>query len=76
MAVIYLKHPVHGAKIATMEAEAEVDEQNGWERFDPDQKAAPATPSEPVEEVQVAETAEANFLQPKRRGRPPREIAA
>ena len=35
MAVIYLSHPVHGAKVATMEAEAEYDEQNGWVRFDP-----------------------------------------
>jgi hypothetical protein len=33
---IYLKHPVHGAKIATMELEAEYDEQNGWTRYNPD----------------------------------------
>jgi hypothetical protein len=33
---IYLKHPVHGAKIATMELEAEYDEQNGWKRYNPD----------------------------------------
>jgi len=52
--VIYLKHPIHGAKVATMEAEAEQDEQNGWLRFDP---ASPA----PVLE---------NALQPTRRGRP------
>ena len=35
MAVIYLSHPVHGAKVACMEAEAEADEKNGWVRFDP-----------------------------------------
>lgn len=35
MAVIYLKHPVHGSKVATMDAEAEYDEQNGWVRYDP-----------------------------------------
>lgn len=34
--VIYLKHPLHGAKVAIAEAEAEQDELNGWERFDPD----------------------------------------
>jgi hypothetical protein len=34
--VIYLKHPVHGAKVATMDAEAESDEQNGWVRYNPD----------------------------------------
>lgn len=35
MAHIYLRHPVHGTKIATMDLEADADEQNGWERFDP-----------------------------------------
>jgi hypothetical protein len=30
---IYLKHPVHGTKIATMELEAEFDEKNGWVRY-------------------------------------------
>lgn len=35
MSVIYLKHPVHGAKVATMELEAEFDERNGWERYTP-----------------------------------------
>ena len=38
---ITLVHPIHGAKIATMELEAEADEQNGWTRYNPD------TPSEP-----------------------------
>jgi hypothetical protein len=33
---IYLKHPVHGSKIATMEEEAEYDETNGWVRYNPD----------------------------------------
>lgn len=32
--VIYLRHPLHGSKVATMEAEAEADEKNGWERYD------------------------------------------
>jgi len=31
--IIYLKHPTHGVKVATMEAEAEYDEQNGWIRY-------------------------------------------
>lgn len=30
---IYLTHPVHGAKVATMELEAEMDEKNGWSRY-------------------------------------------
>lgn len=34
---IYLTHPIHGAKVATMEMEAEYDEQNGWVRYNPDE---------------------------------------
>ena len=34
MAVIYLRHPVHGTKVACLEAEAVYDEKNGWVRFD------------------------------------------
>ena len=33
MAVIYMTHPIHGAKVATMDLEAEYDEQNGWTRY-------------------------------------------
>lgn len=35
MAVIYLRHPQHGAKVAISEHEAMQDEMYGWERFDP-----------------------------------------
>lgn len=62
---IYLRHPVHGTKVATMAMEAEFDEQNGWERYNLD------TPSAPEE------AAPANELDVKRRrGRPPVEAAA
>ena len=44
MAVIYLRHPVHGAKVACLEAEAVYDEKNGWVRFDVD--AEPVTVNE------------------------------
>ena len=44
MAVIYLRHPVHGTKVACMEAEAVYDEKNGWVRFDVD--AEPVTVNE------------------------------
>ena len=33
MSIIYMSHPVHGAKIASMEIEAENDERNGWTRY-------------------------------------------
>lgn len=58
MAVIYLRHPTHGAKVAISHDEAEGDIQNGWEEFDPTD-SAPA----PIE----------NALQPRRRGRPARQ---
>jgi hypothetical protein len=62
---IYLRHAVHGTKVATMAMEAEFDEQNGWERYNPD------TPSAPEAAAPV------NELEPKRRrGRPPVEAAA
>jgi len=55
---IYLQHPVHGTKVATMEMEAEFDEQNGWLRYNPDTPSAPE-----VSEV----AAPANELEVKRR---------
>lgn len=61
MAQIYLFHPKHGVKIASMEMEAQYDELNGWSRFDPeDQDDLP----EPPVEVNVLNEA------PRRRGRP------
>ena len=62
---IYLRHAVHGTKVATMAMEAEFDEQNGWERYNPD------TPSAPEAAAPV------NELEPKRRrSRPPAEVVA
>lgn len=62
--MIYLKHEIHGAKVATMELEAEYDEQNGWVRYTLD------TPI--VEEAAPV----ANELEVKRRrGRPSLEAA-
>ena len=52
--IIYLEHPIHGAKVATMDLEAEMDEKNGWTRYNPD------TLSEP-------EAAPVNVLEVKRR---------
>lgn len=45
---IYLKHDIHGTKIAIMEAEAEADEQNGWKRYNPDTPSAPEEEAAPV----------------------------
>jgi hypothetical protein len=59
---ITLTHPIHGAKIATMELEVEMDEQNGWTRYNPD------TSSEPEEAAPV------NVLEVKRRRKTTAEV--
>jgi hypothetical protein len=59
---ITMFHPVHGAKVATMELEAEADEKNGWTRYNPD------TSSE------VEETAPVNVLEVKRRRKTTAEV--
>ncbi len=48
MPLIYLEHPRHGQKIATMEAEAEYDEQNGWRRYTPDEPDEPGNDAAPM----------------------------
>jgi hypothetical protein len=59
---ITLTHPIHGAKIATMEFEVEMDERNGWTRYNPD------TPSE------TEEAAPVNVLEVKRRRKTTAEV--
>jgi hypothetical protein len=60
--IIYLEHPKHGAKVATMDLEAEMDERNGWTRYNPD------TPSE------TEEAAPVNVLEVKRRRKTTAEV--
>ena len=57
--VIYLRHPVHGTKVAISDMEAAHDEEHGWLRYTLD--ALPDA-DQPV----------VNELAPKRRGRPPK----
>ena len=66
MAVIYLKHPRHGAKVAISHLEAENDMDNGWEPYDPADLTDADDTDAPVESV--------NELQPRRRGRRPKEL--
>ena len=42
---VVLIHPIHGAKVAINQAEIEMDEQNGWKRYNPD------TPAETSAEI-------------------------
>lgn len=62
MPVIYLRHPVHGSKVATLDMEAEYDEQHGWVRYNPD---------EPIngEDFEPESQPTPNMMAP-RRGRP------
>jgi len=62
MPIIYMKHPIHGTKVATMDAEADYDEANGWERYELDTQ--PEIVEEVVEEVIAAPV---NTLEVKRR---------
>lgn len=41
MAAIYLTHPVHGAKVAVMDLEADFDVQHGWSRYNPEEQDVP-----------------------------------
>lgn len=40
MPIIYLKHSLHGTKIANMEAEANADVENGWVVYNPTKQSA------------------------------------
>jgi hypothetical protein len=51
MAVIYLVHEVHGAKVAISEEEAICDEDFGWERYNPN-----APVEAPVNEMPAAKS--------------------
>lgn len=66
MAVIYLTHPTHGAKVAISEEEAILDEMNGWERYTLDTPAPAAVEYEDDEDVDPVN----EMAAPKRRGRP------
>ena len=41
MPIIYMKHPVHGSKVAISHLEAEEDEKNGWEVYNLDTLLTP-----------------------------------
>lgn len=69
MAAIYLAHPKHGVKIATMEMEAQYDEANGWVRFDPDEPVSDPA-NDPANDPLPEPLVEANVMAaPRRRGR-------
>ena len=71
MAEIYLMHPKHGVKIATMEMEAQYDESHGWVRFDPEDLVEDAAVESPAADLpELADEANMMVEAPRRRGRP------
>ena len=50
---VVLVHPVHGAKVAINEQEIEMDEKNGWTRYNADTPVEKPTEAAPVEEAPV-----------------------
>ena len=71
MTAIYLMHPKHGVKIATMELEAQYDEMSGWVRFDPDDMVEASVEEASVEPDLPEPAVEDNVMaEPRRRGRP------
>lgn len=70
MPVIYLRHPCHGSKVATMDLEAQYDEQNGWERYTPDE---PELQSDDLAPVLEAVAAPVNVLAGRRRRKEPQD---
>ncbi len=50
MAVIYLRHIVHGTKVACSEQEAKYDETKGWKRYSLDSEL-PAVDEHPADEL-------------------------
>ena len=53
MAMIYLLHPIHGRKVATMELEAVFDETKGWTRYNPETPASELEPEVAVNALEV-----------------------
>lgn len=62
MAIIYMRHPVHGEKIASLELEAEHDEKHGWTRYTPGEEAPPDQPVNELRPRRRRESADAKLL--------------
>lgn len=66
MAIIYMAHPKHGAKVAIDEAEATYDEAYGWVRVEIETFSVELNAADDDDEDEVVNALAA----PKRRGRP------
>ena len=50
---IYLKHPIHGTKVAISDMEVEYDEKNGWSIYNPTMPAEDFEDAAPVNALGV-----------------------
>ena len=55
---IYLKHIIHGVKVAIADAEAAYDEKNGWTRYNPEEVEEPPVNALKRKYTRKAETEE------------------
>lgn len=55
MALIYLRHPLHGEKAESNDLVTYLDKKNGWVEFDPNERSVqavePVIPAPPVAQV-------------------------
>ena len=49
--IIYMKHPIHGRKVAIAEEEAVADEKNGWLRYEVPALFLPPSTDKPIETI-------------------------
>jgi hypothetical protein len=47
----YLRHPVHGTKVAISDMEVAMDSENGWEEYDPSDPPVQEKTSAPSDSV-------------------------
>lgn len=55
---IYLRHAVHGTKVAIADTEADYDEKNGWTRYNPEEVEEPPVNALKRKYTRKAETEE------------------
>lgn len=67
MAVFYLKHPVHGSKVAISDSEVKYDESLGWVLYNPEAErlVAPKQPEESKVNALIEPVAVPDFLAPQ-----------
>ncbi len=58
--MIYLEHPIHGVKIAYVDAEVEADKLNGWKEYAPSSEAQSVPHAQAEDEPKTSEESPAD----------------